>query len=180
MLSEPSVIQNDRTTLYGFLSFCIPAALGLLSTYQHFPFHTTAITVPLRPYHTSHKHHSAARNKAHLFFATDRSLYLTSFGRRAVLYNENLWWFNTELKPYFSDFNFMQISPQAIFQTFSVIFLPVLLVPFILPMDSQRNNEALSYHSHQITMAERHCHWDGWSARRYQHALNNSSELLHL
>lgn len=111
MLSEPSVIQNDRTTLYGFLAFYIPAALGLLSTYQHFPFHTTAITVPLRPYHTSHKHHSAARNKAHLFFATDKSLYLTSFGRRAVLYNENLWWFNTELKPYFSDFNFMQISP---------------------------------------------------------------------
>lgn len=48
-----------------------------------------------------------------------------------------------------------------IFSYFLVIFLPVLLVSFILPMDSSRNDEALGYHSHQITMAERNCHWDG-------------------
>lgn len=105
--------------------------------------HLTSIT------HSS----SSSKEQSTSSFATDRSLYLTSLGRSAGLYNKN---------QNFCIFLacFMQISlfyVSSIFRCFS----PVFLVSFVFLMDCQRNDEALGYCSCQITTAEGNCHWDG-------------------
>lgn len=66
MLSEPSIMQNDRPPAHGFPLFRILAALGLLSTYPHFPL--LSERAPLRR-HISPPFlipQAAARNRAHV------------------------------------------------------------------------------------------------------------------
>lgn len=56
---------------------------------------------------------------------------------------------------------FRQFSIFFMFWAFLDILSLMFFVSFVLPMDNQRNDEALGYYSHQIATAEANCHWDG-------------------
>lgn len=95
---------------------------------------------------------SSSKEQSTSSLAADWSLHVTLFGRSAGLYNKN------------QNFVFFWLvsckSLYYMFQAFLDVFSPVFFCFFCFA-NGLSNDEAFSYHSHQITTAEGNCHWDG-------------------